>query len=369
VTLGPVKVFISSVRRGLEEERDALPGLIQALGHEPRRFEDFTAQSVPSRQACLDGIEAADVYVLLIGQHYGDPLPETGRAPTEEEFTVAKRRGIPILVFRKRGVSLEPEQEAFVKRIEAYSIGVFRQAFSNATELLAGVARAIRELENAPTALRYEPLAKPLAAPWRAFERQGWRSTATILELIAIPVDPATPTAIALAALPGRLARLGRDHGYFDDAQALDTGLANSTAHAAARPGRNVPIRGVGVTATGAVSIWDEMASDMLGVILDEADLAERIAPMLRMVSDLVPAPSHVGLAIGLHGLGSVVEGRIGDLGRRNSASMPGFGQNKDALVEPRDSVPAGSLGPAANEIGRELATRLVLAFRDAFRY
>jgi len=75
-----VKVFISSVRRGLEEERDALPGLIQALGHEPRRFEDFTAQSVPSRQACLDGIEAADVYVLLIGEHYGDSLPETGKA-------------------------------------------------------------------------------------------------------------------------------------------------------------------------------------------------------------------------------------------------------------------------------------------------
>jgi len=172
-----------------------------------------------------------------------------------------------------------------------------------------------------------------------------------------------------LAALPGRLARLGRDHGYFDDAQALDTGLGNSAAHAATRPDRNVPIRGVGVTATGTVSIWAEMPSDMLGVILDEADLAERIAPMLRMASDLVPAPSPVGLAIGLHGLGSVVEGRIGDLGRRSSASMPGFGQNKDALVEPRDSVPAGSLGPAANEIGRELATRLVLAFRDAFRY
>ncbi len=38
-----------------------MPGLIQALGHEPRRFEDFTAQSAPSRQACLDGIEAADI--------------------------------------------------------------------------------------------------------------------------------------------------------------------------------------------------------------------------------------------------------------------------------------------------------------------
>lgn len=39
-----MKVMISSVRRGLEPERDALPGLIMALGHEPVRFEDFSAQ-------------------------------------------------------------------------------------------------------------------------------------------------------------------------------------------------------------------------------------------------------------------------------------------------------------------------------------
>jgi len=37
-----VRVFISSVRRGLEAERDALPGLVKAIGHEPVRFEDFT---------------------------------------------------------------------------------------------------------------------------------------------------------------------------------------------------------------------------------------------------------------------------------------------------------------------------------------
>jgi hypothetical protein len=66
-----VKVFISSVRTGLEEERDALPGLIAALGHEATRFEDYTAMNLPSRQACLAGVEDADVYLLLLGEHYG----------------------------------------------------------------------------------------------------------------------------------------------------------------------------------------------------------------------------------------------------------------------------------------------------------
>jgi hypothetical protein len=56
-----MRVFISSVRRGLEEERDALPGLIAAIGHTPVRFEDFTAQTVPSREACLQGVKSSDV--------------------------------------------------------------------------------------------------------------------------------------------------------------------------------------------------------------------------------------------------------------------------------------------------------------------
>ena len=41
-----MKLFISSVRAGLEQERDNLPGLVGALGHEPKRFEDFTAHPV-----------------------------------------------------------------------------------------------------------------------------------------------------------------------------------------------------------------------------------------------------------------------------------------------------------------------------------
>lgn len=43
-----MRIFISSVRKGLEEERDALPGLIRALGHTPVLFEDFTAQTTPA---------------------------------------------------------------------------------------------------------------------------------------------------------------------------------------------------------------------------------------------------------------------------------------------------------------------------------
>jgi hypothetical protein len=79
-------VFLSSVRRGLEQERDNLPPLIQAIGHECKRFEDYTAQPVPSRQACVRGVDQADVYLLVLGGRYGEPVFDSRLAPTEEEL-------------------------------------------------------------------------------------------------------------------------------------------------------------------------------------------------------------------------------------------------------------------------------------------
>lgn len=108
-----MKVFISSVRRGLEQERDSLPGLITAIGHESLRFEDFTAHPWSSRETCVRAVGQADVYVLLIGPAYGDPMPDTGLSATHEEYNAARVEGIPILVFRKEDVAMEAAQQEF----------------------------------------------------------------------------------------------------------------------------------------------------------------------------------------------------------------------------------------------------------------
>jgi hypothetical protein len=139
-----VIVFISSVRRGLEDERDYLPALLKASGHQPRRFEDFSAQPVPSRDACLAGVEAAEVYLLLLGQHYGEPLPDTGKAPTEEEFTVAKRRGMTVLVFRKTGDTADERQRDFIARVGEYQRGRFWKEFRDNGDLAVAVLDALR---------------------------------------------------------------------------------------------------------------------------------------------------------------------------------------------------------------------------------
>ncbi|MGC4922468.1 MULTISPECIES: DUF4062 domain-containing protein [Streptomyces] len=73
-----VRIFISSARKGLEVERDALDGLIRALGHTSVRFEDSFAQSTPSREACLKAVASADVCLFLLGPFYGHVFTETG---------------------------------------------------------------------------------------------------------------------------------------------------------------------------------------------------------------------------------------------------------------------------------------------------
>jgi hypothetical protein len=113
-----VRVFISSVRYLLKDERSALPPFLRVLGHEGLRFEYFTAQDVSSREACLAGVDAADVCVLLLGPRYGDPFPGTGLSPTAEEFQAARNRQIPILVFAKKTDEPdEPAQAAFKDQV------------------------------------------------------------------------------------------------------------------------------------------------------------------------------------------------------------------------------------------------------------
>ena len=114
------RVFISSVTEGLRQERTALPGLIRALGMDPVRFEDFTALPEPSRDVCLQAVGTCDVYLLLLGEHYGTPFADTGLSPTHEEYRAAINKGIPRLAFRRRGVTMESAQAAFAAEVHLH---------------------------------------------------------------------------------------------------------------------------------------------------------------------------------------------------------------------------------------------------------
>jgi Domain of unknown function (DUF4062) len=366
-------VFLSSVRRGLEEERDSLPALIRAIGHECRRFEDYTAQPIPSREACLRGVDRADAYLLLLGGRYGDPVFDSGLSPTEEEFTRARQRGLPMLVFVKQGIQAEPRQRAFIDRVEEYTGGRFRAGFTSAVDLQPKVAAALRELaaQQAPLAFTPLPVTAQVAVPWvyDPADRAGaWTAHTPILECHALPLAAPRLPAASLDTLADRLGQLGRLHRLFRTEQALQAtndpeGVAVSGAN------RRQPRAGLAVRRSRTVSVWTELEGDTLGYIVEAADLAERIAGMLRLAAELVPAGSDVALAAGLGSTDQIVEGRVSDLGRRTQATLgSGFGRQASARAEPEDSVPAESLRSAAGELARELAARVLRQFRASRR-
>lgn len=363
-----MKVFISSVRRGLEAERDALPGLIAALGHDPKQFEKYIALPVPSRQACLDGVRDADVYVLVLGDIYGDLLADAGLAPTEEEFVAARARGIPILVFLKRGGAPDEKQEAFIARVAAYVDGRFRKGFMDVAELLIALAGSIRDLESRPATLTWTGLTAGVAVPWRDAVSTIRRTYGTDLETYLIPVGAAARLlAKVVAGLPDRLGRAGRDGGLFAQAEALTMYSGADEAVASTQEDAHATSSGIRVGDDRSITIWEQLPSDGMSVIVEEQDLAQRIAKSLRLAGDLgLIDTDQVALAVGLR-IGTMTTiGSAADLGRRTSAQPIGFGGgDKLARAGARDSVPTAALASAASEIASELAKRLMFKVRE----
>ncbi len=140
-----MKVFISSIVGGYEHYRAAAQEAVQTLGHHVIRAEDFAATARTPQQACLDGVRASDIVLLLIGERYG-ALQPSGLSATHEEYQEARERK-PVLVFVESGVTREPAQQAFLDEVQAWATGHHRAGFSSPEELSRAVVRAIHEHE------------------------------------------------------------------------------------------------------------------------------------------------------------------------------------------------------------------------------
>lgn len=368
-----MKVFISSVRRGLEQERDALKGLLVALGHEPLRFEDFSAQPVPSRQACLEGVRAADAYLLLLGANYGDPLPETGLSPTAEEHVAALAKGIPRLAFVKRGVEMEPAQAAFRQEVESYSTGLFRASFADSSDLLPAVAAAMKEVASRPGPLVWSPLDEAVAVGWR----RGWSgpqpgyADGAVLEVHAVPLGTRALAARELREVADQLTGRLRTIGAVASTAAIEAGSDADAAWAVPsapssrgmwNEARPEALLGVRIARNRQRSAWIRLPGDGLGTILDEADLAGRIARALRLLGGLLPLDSdRYAVAVGLSSSGIVSRGSAATLGQRSSAQAISL-QGTDVLVPPDEAVTATGLTEGAREVGAALSQSLLAA-------
>jgi len=142
-----LKVFISSVIRGLEAERDAAERAARALDHTVLRSEDFGAVPTSAQRACRAAAREADVVVLILGQVYGTKDPRSGLAPTHEEFQEAQQTGRDVVAFVQDGVERDADQEAFVREVRGWSGGATTGRFRGADDLRDSVTTALKRLE------------------------------------------------------------------------------------------------------------------------------------------------------------------------------------------------------------------------------
>jgi hypothetical protein len=353
-----LKVMLSSVRRGgLGPVRDAVAPVLKILRYEPLRFEDVTNQPVPPRAVCIELVERSDIYLLLLGAEYGDVMPDTGLAPTEEEWTIARNAGTPVVVFRQSGVTPEPRQAEFIATTEAYATGVFRGTFTDAADLLGKLEDALATAAASIQPMRPRALAEQVAVPWREDDRR-FGGSGVVLETHVVPIGRIDRlSATTLRELPTRLARAGRDHGLFREGQALNLDTTEHAAVAQTDRGDRA-VSGVAISAERSVTAWSALPTQQLGAVYDEAQIAVQIARDVRLAASLALVPSEdVAIAAGI--------GPIDMLGRvtgPNSMTFPFMGSGRGAArIEPTEAYSMTSLARIAPEIGAELAARLTL--------
>lgn len=141
-----MKIFISSVIRGLETCRDAAARGASTLRHEVKRAEDFGASRDSPQRVCLAGVRESDLVILLIGARYGEPQGDHQLSPTHEEYLEARERG-SVLVFVQTGVDREAKQEAFLRDVQQWTSGQYSAEFSTPAELRDAVIRALHDVE------------------------------------------------------------------------------------------------------------------------------------------------------------------------------------------------------------------------------
>lgn len=365
-----MQVFISSVRRGLENERRSLGALIDALGHTPLKFEDFGASDAPSRAACLAGVKAADVYLLILGPRYGEAMPETGQSPTQEEWEEAKRRGIPRLVYRKLGVEFEPNQQAFYREIAQYNSGVFHDSFTEVADLQIKIARRLKDLSETPGPLQYKPL--PSAGPsitWRTDFFDGRKfgpgESTSILEVhVAIPDFARSERELRLLgeSLAGRIrrSRLVSDDGALKVERHLQAYIvlfpATQTHWDTPREGA---IGGIRLAPNGQVSAWATLPSNGIGSLFDREMLPFQIRDLLVAIGSLeLVQAGFIAVACAISPIQMMTMGRFGQ--NERSATFPFTTRENSVRVNPDELISIAALSVGAEQVGRDLTAALL---------
>lgn len=294
-----LKVMLSSVRRGLAGVRDAVAPVIKILRYDVIRFETVVKTPVPPRATCVAMVEDSDIYLLILGEEYGEPMPGTGLAPTEEEWTVARNLGKPTVVFKKSEMHPGPEQAAFIEKVEDYGTGVWRYTFTDTADLISQLEGALATAAEALQPIVATPLSSPVSVPWLESKSGIYTGAGTVLETHVVPVGNVPPLpAATFGDLKRVIASVGQDAGIFEVGQAIEFTVSETAVIGQAKREGRRPEAGIRAGRRRAVSIWESLPSSIyMGAVLDEAQFASPATSGLQpafgcLSSSAWPSPS-----------------------------------------------------------------------------
>ncbi|HTU06782.1 MAG TPA: DUF4062 domain-containing protein, partial [Trebonia sp.] len=96
------RVYVSSTRGDLEEQRKAVTLALRRLRHVDIAMEYYVAEDQPPLDRCLADVRSCDVYVGIVAWRFG-AIPETGNPEgcsyTELEYRCAAESGKTCLIF------------------------------------------------------------------------------------------------------------------------------------------------------------------------------------------------------------------------------------------------------------------------------
>jgi Domain of unknown function (DUF4062) len=101
------RTFLSSTCYDLVDARAALGSFLRDLGHEVLASESMSFGVAPgkhSHEACLDQVDNANFFILIVGGRRGGSYIGSEKSITNEEYRRAMKRGIPVFIFVKKDV-------------------------------------------------------------------------------------------------------------------------------------------------------------------------------------------------------------------------------------------------------------------------
>ena len=145
-----VRVFVSSIIDGMENERSVAAAAIAESGADPVLFERFGGRDDDATQAYLSEVASSHVYVAILGKRYGRMLP-TRYSATHAEYLEAERCGLRISAWVDHdGKDRDGHQRAFIDEIRQFHV---TGSYLSPAELASNLSSRLRRIateESAP---------------------------------------------------------------------------------------------------------------------------------------------------------------------------------------------------------------------------